>query len=84
MYKAITFGRCFTNVTTKEDCEEAASQLGFTANEAIEITDPLNANCYANVGDNQLFFNSSNWSEGWSGCNNNDTVCICKKTSGKH
>ena len=83
MYKAVTYGGCFINVTTKEECQEAASQLGFTANETIVLNDSLNvhyASCYANVSDNQLFFNP--YGEGYD-CND-DIICICKKTSGKH
>lgn len=74
----VTRGSTCERITLKEECEEAASQLGLPATHA-NTYDKNAPFCF--YDGKYLFFNNDGNTA--SLCNSNIGVCICKETSGK-
>ena len=80
-YTKVTNGSSCERLISKEECEDAARQLGLSDTKAsVENTAGWPPSCYFHSG-HSLYFNQNSYAT--SECNSNSRVCICKKSSGE-
>ena len=80
----VTSGSTCTRVTSKEECEDAARQLGLADTEAGEetVSDwPPYCYFYDHGNRQELYFNKDG--NAISECNSDGKICICKNESGE-
>ena len=86
MYTKVTSGSTCVRVKSKEDCEEAARQLGHSDSEAIEENiSNWPPYCYfydGNQYEKGIYFNKNG--SAVSECNYDTKVCICKRSTRKY
>ena len=80
VYINVTSGSTCERITSKAECEEAATQLGFADNQASEENTSWPPFCYFYDGQS-LWFNKNENST--SNCNSHNRICICKAMSRK-
>ena len=79
-YYLVTSGSACERITSKEECEEAARQLGLSdTNAAGENVSDWPPYCYS-IDGRSLYFNNNGYST--SRCSA-ERLCICKEVSGK-
>ena len=78
VYINVTSGSTCERITSKAECEEAATQLGFADNRASEENTEWPPFCYFYNGQS-LWFNKNENST--SHCNSHNKICICKAVS---
>ena len=76
-YIRVTIGSTCQRITSREECEEAAAQLGLSDTEASEeYVSDWPPYCYIYEGDS-LYYNTNG--NATSQCNTIKRVCICKE-----